>query len=101
MKRAVFLLLALAGCDVAPDPAEIAKIRQGTDAVRAQLKQPESAQFKGIAAHGEAVCGEVNASVGMGKTGYERFIVKNGTVTLSSQLPTDTAMDARWAADCT
>ncbi len=101
MKRALFLLLALAGCDVAPDQNEVARLREGTETVRQQLKLPESAQFKGVAVHGEAVCGEVNASVGMGRTGYERFIVKDKAVTLASQLPTDAAMDARWKADCT
>ncbi|OWK31864.1 hypothetical protein [Sphingomonas mucosissima] len=105
MTRAPVLLAlalsgAIAGCDVGPDPADVNRVREGTEAVRRQLRQPETAQFKGVAAHGDAVCGEVNASVGMGRTGYERFIVKKGEVTLASQLPTDAAMDARWAADC-
>lgn len=103
MMRALTLLalgLGLAGCDVGPDPAEVARLRDGTEAVRRALKQPETAQFKGVATHREAVCGEVNASVGMGRTGYERFIVKNGAVTFASQLKTDAEMDARWAADC-
>ena len=100
MKRAFLFLLALAGCDVAPDQGEVALLRSGTETVRKQLKVPESAQFKNVAVHGQAVCGEVNASVGMGRTGYERFIVKDGKVTLASQLPTDAAMDARWTAEC-
>jgi hypothetical protein len=100
VKRVVLIALALAGCDVAPDPGEVARIRAGTEIVRQQLKQPATAQFKGVAAHGDAVCGEVNASVGMGRTGYERFIVKQGKITLASQLPTDAAMDARWKAEC-
>lgn len=101
MKRRVILAaLALAGCDVGPDPVEVERVRAGTETVRQQLKLPETAQFKGVAAHGEAVCGEVNASVGMGRTGYERFIVKGGKVTLASQLDTDAAMDAQWQADC-
>ena len=100
MKRVLLAALALAGCDVGPDPAEIARVRDGTETVRKHLKLPETAQFKGVAAHGEAVCGEVNASVGMGRTGYERFIVKQGEVTLASQLSTDAEMDARWKADC-
>lgn len=100
MKRALAAALLLSGCNVGPDPAEVARIRSGTEAVRATLAQPDTAQFKNVAAHGEIVCGEVNASVGMGQTGYERFILKDGTVTLASQLPTDAAMDARWAADC-
>jgi len=103
MIRGVALLAlaaTLAGCDVGPDPAEVARVRDGTEAVRRALKQPETAQFKGVAAYGAAVCGEVNASVGMGRTGYERFIVKNGDVTFASQLKTDAEMDARWATDC-
>lgn len=100
MKRALLMMLALAGCDVAPDQNEVARLREGTETVRKQLKQPETAQFKNVAVHGAAVCGEVNASVGMGRTGYERFIVKQGKVTLASQLPTDADMDARWKADC-
>ncbi|MDF2493612.1 hypothetical protein [Sphingomonas sp.] len=100
MKRVALLLLALGGCEVAPDQQEVERVRAGTEAVRQQLREPETAQFKGVAAHGEAVCGEVNASVGMGRTGYERFIVKQGKVTLASQLSTDAEMDARWKADC-
>ncbi|MFL0586294.1 hypothetical protein CA236_07420 [Sphingomonas sp. ABOLG] len=100
MKRAALLLLALGGCEVAPDRGEVERVRAGTEAVRQQLREPESAQFKGVIAHGDAVCGEVNASVGMGRTGYERFIVKAGKVTLASQLRTDADMDARWKADC-
>ena len=100
MKRALLLALALAGCGVGPDPAEIARVREGTETVRRTLKHPETAQFKGVTAHGEAVCGQVNASVGMGQTGYERFIVKQGKVTLASQLPTEGEMDALWKADC-
>jgi hypothetical protein len=92
--------LLLAGCEVGPDPTEVARIRAGTEAVRATLKQPETAQFKSVAAYGETVCGEVNASVGMGQTGYERFILKDGKVTLASQLSTDTERDQRWATDC-
>ncbi|OWK31384.1 hypothetical protein [Sphingomonas dokdonensis] len=103
MMRALTILalaVTVAGCDVGPDPAEVARVRDGTEAVRRALKRPETAQFKGVAAHGGAVCGEVNASVGMGRTGYERFIVRNGEVTFASQLKTDAEMDARWAADC-
>jgi hypothetical protein len=100
VKRLILLALSLAGCDVGPDPTEVARVREGTEAVRKQLKVPESAQFKGVEAHGDAVCGEVNASVGMGRTGYERFIVEQGAVTLASQLPTDADMEARWKEDC-
>lgn len=100
MKRALLFALALAGCDVGPDPTEIARVRAGTEAVRGVLPLPESAQFKGVRAYGPNVCGEVNASVGLGRTGYERFIVKDGEVTLASQLPSEAAMDARWKADC-
>lgn len=103
MIRAITLLglaATITGCDVGPDQADVTRVREGTEAVRRVLRQPETAQFKGVTAHRHAVCGEVNASVGMGRTGYERFIVKNGEVTLGSQLPTDADMDARWAADC-
>lgn len=100
MKRALSAMLLLAGCDVGPDPAEIERVRQGTETVRKQLALPQSALFKGVVSPRDAVCGEVNASIGLGRTGYERFIVKGGKVTLSSQLTTDAEMDARWAADC-
>ncbi|ONF96649.1 hypothetical protein [Sphingomonas jeddahensis] len=100
MKRAIAFMLLLAGCGVEPDASEVARVREGTETVRQQLKLPESAQFKGVTAHDGAVCGEVNASVGMGRTGYERFIVKDGAVTLASQLDTDAEMNARWKADC-
>ena len=100
MKRIVLFAVILAGCDVGPDPAEIARVRQGTETVRASLKLPGTAQFKDVAAHGDVVCGQVNASVGVGRTGYEKFIVKDGKVTLTSQLPTEQEMEARWAAEC-
>ncbi len=100
MKRVLLIALMLAGCNVGPDPVEIERVRKGTDTVRSTLKLPETAQFKGVAAHGEVVCGEVNGSVGFGRTGYERFVVKSGKVTLASQLPTEQEMDALWAKEC-
>ena len=100
MRAVLLVALTLAGCEVGPDPNEVARVRAGTEAVRRALSLPDSALFKGVVAHGPAVCGEVNASVGMGRTGYERFIVKGEVVTLASQLPTEAAMNARWKADC-
>jgi hypothetical protein len=97
---AALVSLLLAGCEVGPDPAEMERVRQGTETVRQSLKMPQSALFKGVISPREAVCGEVNASMGLGRTGYERFIVKQGKMTLSSQLPTEAEMDARWADEC-
>lgn len=100
MRAVLVAVLLLAGCNAGPDKAELDRIRAATAAVKAQLPQPETAQFKNVEAHGSAVCGEVNASVGAGMVGYERFIVTGGAVTIGSQLPTIAAMDARWAKDC-
>ena len=96
----LFLVAALAACGGPSATSDPARIRAGTDAVRKTLQEPQTAQFRNVESYAAAVCGEVNASVGMGRTGYERFVVKGGTVTLESQLPTNAAMDARWAADC-
>jgi hypothetical protein len=94
---AVLLAACGSGTTATSDPDQI---RAGTDAVRAVLQEPQTAQFRNVESYAGAVCGEVNASVGMGRTGYERFIVKGGKVTLESQLDTNAAMDARVAADC-
>lgn len=97
---AVLLSGMLSACGAGSDKADLDRIRQATATVKAQMIRPDSAQFKNVEAHGAAVCGEVNGSMGVGMVGYERFIVAGGKVTIESALPTIAAMDARWAKDC-
>ena len=81
--------LSLAACgDSAADArlnAEAAAHSRAEDAVRAALRDPDSAQFRaeriGFLAGAPFVCGEVNAANGFGgKAGFEQFIWKNDSV---------------------
>jgi len=104
VRRALAATLLVAGCGVAPDPNEQARLREGTEAVRATLVNPESAVFRAVAVHdgggARVVCGEVDGGVGLGRTGYERFIVEGDKVVIASQLPTEAAMTERWNRLC-
>src|SRR4051812_25042313 len=80
--------LALAGCS-SPDPAQEAANNESTkvaqyqvaakDAMKAMLKDPDSAKYEDVRAvplaGGYAFCGKVNSKNGFGGyTGYQRFV---------------------------
>ena len=53
------------------------------NAVAAQLKDPDSAQFRSITGSGDTYCGEVNARNSFGAyTGYRPFVVQGRVVLL-------------------
>lgn len=63
-------------------PMEIAK-----EAVRKEMKDPDSALFKNVRLDGIMICGEVNAKNSMGGyPGYTQFYVIKGS---SAQIDTD------------
>lgn len=53
-----------------------AKQREAMDLVRASLRDPDSAKFRGVRQSGSGICGEVNAKNAYGgMVGYEKFFV--------------------------
>jgi hypothetical protein len=77
--RVLLLALALTGASPEPPKAVI-------EAVKAQLKDPDSAQFKGIVQSGPSTyCGWVNAKNGFGGySGFQLFYDANGAVAIVS-----------------
>lgn len=69
-------------------------------AVQAQLKDPDSAQFRNLAASEDVVCGEVNAKNAFGGyVGHTRFIYV-GTSVMMEQ-PDDGGFFAKmWGSTC-
>lgn len=86
----VIVALAVAGCDTRISDAEAA--------VSAQLRDPDSAQFRDVrlvdqGRDGSAVCGQVNGRNGFGGySGYEPFYVWQGTARIAPSDP-EGAMD--------
>jgi hypothetical protein len=75
---------ALTGCDAAPPvlPREDARL----ELVRAQLKDPASAQFSNVRAVGGVLCGNVNARNSFGGyTGARAFIVSGASVMIDGE----------------
>ena len=85
---------------------QAAWIEQGKDAVRAKLRDPDSAEFRNVKFYsGGGVplsCGEVNANNGFGgKSGYERFISGGSTITvLESEMASTADMNEAWDRVC-
>lgn len=85
VKRAVLsaLIVMAAGCG--------GKERAALDAVRAQMLDPESAQFRNVRSvrnrYGEVgICGEVNAKNSLGGyAGFRHFMAQGGRVVLQSR----------------
>jgi hypothetical protein len=73
-------LLLLVSQGAAQTAQELAWIEKGKDAVRAKLKDPESAQFRNVFFHRGAdnipmACGEVNGKNSFGGyEGFQRFV---------------------------
>jgi hypothetical protein len=69
-------------------------------AVQAELKDPDSAQFRNIVASETAACGEVNAKNAFGGyVGYTRFIYVGSTVLM--EYPNDGGMfEKMWGKTC-
>lgn len=87
--------LGLASAALLAGGCDIGVKGKAKDAVRAQLVDPDSAQFKDIQADGVTVCGFVNAKNRMGGyTGLKRFVYidvgDTGSVTIEQDSPFDT-----------
>lgn len=79
MRRTTLVAVALSVCSCGPTGA-------GKDLVAGGLRDPGSAQFRGVQARGDVVCGEVNGKNGFGAyVGYRRFISipRTGEVTFA------------------
>lgn len=85
---------------------QFAWMERGKDAVRAKLRDPDSAQFRNVEFHAGGgvpmACGEVNANNGFGgKAGYERFIAAGSQITvLESEMASTQDMDEVWNKMC-
>lgn len=77
---------------------------KGKDAIRAKLKDPDSAQFRNVqfySAVAPVTCGEVNAKNGFGGfSGYERFIAGGDVITVLESEMARGEMDKSWAQIC-
>jgi hypothetical protein len=83
------LVLFLSACHLIPGSDE-QKIAEARDQVSEGLVEPESAKFRNMTFNrvSNAVCGEVNARNRMGGfTGFTRFFVIPGQVTLEPEVP--------------
>lgn len=85
---------------------QAAWIERGKDAIKAKLRDPDSAQFRNVAFHSSGgvpvACGEVNANNGFGgKAGYERFIAAGTSLAvLESEMTSSSELDTVWNRFC-
>lgn len=82
---AVGIMLLAGAC--APDPNK-ERIAKAEDAIRAMLKDPESAKFSDVRANASMVCGKVNAKNSYGGyPGSKRFYVTDSKAIVESDDP--------------
>jgi hypothetical protein len=85
---------------------QVAWIERGKEAIKAKLRDPDSAQFRDVKFHSGGgvplACGEVNANNGFGgKAGYERFVAAGDSLAvLESEMTSSTEMDQVWNKMC-
>lgn len=77
----------------------------GQEAIKAKLRDPESAQFRDVAFHSGSgtpiTCGEVNSKNGFGGySGFERFIAAGDVLTVIESEMADGEMDKLWDKFC-
>jgi hypothetical protein len=81
MRLTVLLFLLVVGIDAVAGPKEAPLIVRAKTAVTDELKDPESARFRGVQIVRGSVCGEVNAKNSMGGyVGFKRFVAIAGVV---------------------
>jgi hypothetical protein len=82
---------------------EIAYISLHEGRIKAKLRDPDAAQFRGTRVYysvAPIVCGEVNAKNGFsGRAGYQRFI-SGGSVQVLEEEMAPGEMDKTWARLC-
>lgn len=87
------------------DFREIALIEEAKDAIKLRLKDPSSAQFRGVFYHysknvGHVVCGQVNGKNALGGyTGFTRF-VSNGQPSVTFLATDTTDFNTIWRQIC-
>jgi hypothetical protein len=115
---ALVLSLALVGCGGSSDTSgdnvetggaydeakQIAWNERGQDAIKAKLKDPDSAQFRNVEFHSAVApvtCGEVNTKNSFGGySGFERFIAGGDVITVLESEMAAGEMDKAWAQIC-
>lgn len=81
MKSVILALGLLAYASQAPAATKAELIKASQEAVREQMKDPESARFRNMKVYDITVCGEVNAKNSYGGyNGFKRFFVLGGAV---------------------
>ncbi len=121
MRNLIFIAggLLLGSCGSAPEPTsggsagdiysdlgkQAAWNEVGKDAIKAKLKDPDSAQFRNVKFHvgmGKPVtCGEVNAKNSFGGySGFERFIAAGDVITVMESEMAAGEMDKTWQQLC-
>lgn len=81
-------------------------IVKGQEAIKARLKDPDSAEFRNVGFYSggpaPVACGEVNAKNGFGGyTGYERFIASGSKLAiLASDMRSSAEMQKAWEQMC-
>lgn len=78
------------------------KLRIAQDNVRKRLKDPDSAQFRGLfVSRAGLPCGEVNSKNGFGGyTGYKRFVASGGGLAVIESDMTPEEFEKTWAEVC-
>jgi hypothetical protein len=85
---------------------QVAWIDLGESAIKAKLRDPDSAQWRNVKFYSGGgvpiVCGEVNANNGFGgKGGYERFVAAGDKLdVLESEMQSTADMDGVWDRFC-
>lgn len=81
MKSIILALGILTFASQAPAATKAELIKASQEAVREQMKDPESARFRNMKVYDITVCGEVNAKNSYGGyNGFKRFFALGGTV---------------------
>jgi hypothetical protein len=93
----LFSSLILTGCSNSEQNKQNAIQIASIGAVRASLKDPDSAEFRNI--HG--ICGEVNSKNGFGgMTGYKRYIGNSGIVAIEGENTATDQFEPVWQKFC-
>lgn len=94
------------GTDYSDKGKQAAWIEKGEDAIKAKLRDPDSAKFRSVEFHAGGgvpiACGEVNGNNGFGgKAGFERFVAASDTIAvLESEMTSSSDMDTVWNKFC-
>ena len=101
---ATLAMLLLAACSGGEpgEPSEIMKMVVAKDAVKARLRDPDSAEFENLRMGSyqghELVCGKVNSKNGFGgMVGFQRFVTNGGEATVLEESMSEVEFAKTWA----